>query len=119
MRVDELSPELSEAGFAGIVDELAGRRDMGGLLDLLRETNPCYRERGSGAIVRMRGWVLLAFRKTGLPEDGLPFVLEELDAGMDPYLVAAAAGALRCYPVRATDFAPFVLRALKTMAGRD
>jgi protein SCO1 len=119
MHVAELSPELSEARFAEIVDDLAGSRDTGGLLDLLREANPCYSQRGSAAIVRMRGWVLLAFCKTGLPEDGLPFLLEELDAGMDPYLVAAAARALRFYPARAPDFAPFVLRALKTMAGRD
>ena len=119
MHTVELSPDLSEARFAEIVDDLAGDRDAGGLLDLLREVNPCYAERGSAAIVRMRGWVLLAFRQTGLPEAGLPFVLEELDAGMDPYLTAAAACALRSYPAPAPDFAPFVFRALKAFAGRD
>jgi len=34
-------------------------------------------------------------------------------------LSPAAARALRFYPAPAPDFAPFVLRALKTMAGRD
>ena len=109
----------SEAQFAERVTHLAEAGDGHGLVDLLRESHFCYAERGSAAIVRMRGWALLAFRKTGLPEDGLPFVLEELDAGVDPYLVATAARALRCYPVPATDFPPFVLRALTTMAGRD
>jgi len=119
MQVVAPPPERSEARFAETVNDLAARGDSGGLLDLLRESHSWYAERGSAAIVRMRGWALLAFCKTGVPDDGLPFVLEDLDAGMDPYLIAAAARALRSYPAPAPDFAPFVLRALKTMAGRD
>jgi protein SCO1/2 len=109
----------SEAQFAETVTCLAEAGDGLGVVDLLRESHPCYAERGTAAIVRMRGWALLAFRQTGLPEEGLPFVLEELDAGIDPYLVAAAARALRCYSVPVIDFPPFVLQALTTMAGRD
>ena len=52
-------------------------------------------ERGAAAIVRMRGWVLLAMARAGVSDAALVFVLEELDTGIDPYLVAAAARALR------------------------
>ena len=46
----------------------------------------------------MRGWVLLAMARAGVSDDALIFVLEELDTGVDAYLVAAAARALRSYP---------------------
>lgn len=103
----------SEAQFAALVDALAdapARRDE--LTGLLREDNPVYSQRGTAATVRMRGWVLLALARMGLPESALIFVLEELDTGTDAYLIAAAARALRSYPRPAASFAPFVVRAL-------
>jgi protein SCO1/2 len=67
----------------------------------------------------MRGWVLLALARAGLTDHGLPFVLEELDAGVDPYLMAAAARALRTYPGASSEFAPFVVRAIANTIGHD
>lgn len=103
----------SEAEFAELVDSLADnpiRHET--LIDLLREDNPFYNDRGGAEIVRMRGWVLLALARTGLSDRDLPFVLEELDAGTDTYLVGAAARALISYPHPDASFVPFVLRAL-------
>ncbi len=60
----------------------------------------------------MRGWVLLALARGGISDAELLFVLEELDTGVDAYLVAAAARALRSYPTPLPAFAPFVIRAV-------
>jgi protein SCO1/2 len=46
-------------------------------------------------------------------------VLEELDTGVDAYLVAAAARALRSYPRPSEALAPFVTRALTNIRYRD
>ncbi|HKY04110.1 MAG TPA: SCO family protein, partial [Blastocatellia bacterium] len=110
----------SEQQFAALVDALAAdpsRREQ--LTDLLREDHPFYDERGNTAVVRMRGWVLLALARAGVSEAALVFVLEELDTGTDPYLVAAAARALRSYPNPTAAFAPFAMRALTNIRYHD
>ncbi len=103
----------SEEEFAALVDSIAAdcdRREQ--LIALLREDHSVYDQRGTAATVRMRGWVLLALARGELPEGALVFVLEELDTGIDAYLVAAAARALRAYPTPDASFAPFVIRAI-------
>ena len=110
----------SEEEFAVLVSALAG--STGGcnaLTALLHEDHPVYDQRGTAAIVRMRGWILLALSRAGVPQDALSFVLEELDAGADGYLVAAAARALRSYPAPRAEFAPFVVQAIGNMRYRD
>ena len=110
----------SEPQFAALVDAIAAdpdRREQ--LTDLLRENHPLYDQRGAATIVRMRGWVLLAMARAGLSDAALIFVLEELDTGVDAYLVAAAARALRSYPRPAAALAPFVMRALTNIRYRD
>lgn len=111
---------MSEPQFAALVDTLAAdpdRRDE--LTGLLREDHPVYDQRGTATIVRMRGWVLLALAHTGVSDAALLFVVEELDAGVDAYLVAAAARALRSYPSPTPALAPFVTRALNQIRYRD
>jgi protein SCO1/2 len=110
----------SESEFADLVDSLAAdpdRRQQ--LTDLLREDHPFYDQRGAATIVEMRGWVLLALARTEISDDELLFVLEELDTGVDPYLVAAAACALRSYPNPNSALAPYVLRALNQIRYHD
>ncbi|MDT4953640.1 MAG: hypothetical protein QOJ02_1778 [Acidobacteriota bacterium] len=110
----------SEPQFAALVDALAAdpkRREQ--LTELLREDHPLYDQRGTATTVRMRGWVLLALARTGMSDAALLFVLEELDTGVDAYLVAAAARALRSYPNPNAAFAPFVMRALTNIRYRD
>lgn len=110
----------SEPQFAALVDALAADPDRcGQLADLLREDHPLYNQRGTAATVRMRGWVLLALARAGVSDAALLFVLEELDTGVDAYLVAAAARALRSYPSPTAAFAPFVLRALTNIRYHD
>ena len=110
----------SEPQFAALVDALAAdplRREQ--LTELLREDHPLYDQRGTATIIRMRGWVLLALARTGVSDAALLFVLEELDTGIDAYLVAAAARALRSYPNPTAAFAPFVMRAFNNMRYHD
>jgi protein SCO1/2 len=111
---------LSEDEFAGLVNLLAA--DPVGnsqLTDLLYEEHPVYDGRGTATVVRMRGWILLALARSGLSDQALIFVLEELDAGIDAYLVAAAARALRSYAQPNETFAPFIGRALDQIRYHD
>jgi protein SCO1/2 len=105
--------ELSEPQFAALVDMLAtDPARSGSLTHLLCEDHPYYTERSAAAIVRMRGWVLLALGRIGISDRELPFVVEELDTGMDAYLVAAAARALPSYTNPSAVLVPFLMRAL-------
>jgi protein SCO1/2 len=109
---------IDEDRFAARVDALAAAGDSAALTELLREDHRFYDQRSAAGVVRMRGWILLALARTPLPAPALAFVLEELDAGHDGYLIAAAARALRSSSPRA-GFAPFLLRAIGTMRYRD
>lgn len=112
--------ELTEADFCHLIDQLASephRQDE--LLDLLREDHALYDQRGAATVVRMRGWVMLTLARIALPDAALPFVIEDLDSGVDAYLIATAAAALRCYPTPNAAFAPFVVRAITNIRYRD
>ena len=107
----------TEEQFAELVDALVAAPDQ--LTDLLREDHVLYDQRGRAAIVRMRGWVLFALARAGVSDAALVFVLEELDAGIDAYVVTAAARALRSYPDPTAAFAPFVMRAITNIRYHD
>jgi protein SCO1/2 len=117
MTIAAVQPEET---FAAMVDAAAGDRDRHGeLLELLCEAHPFYARRGTASTVRMRGWILVTLARSALTDDALLFVLEELDTGVDPYLVAAAARALRSYPAPRAAFAPLVMGALENIRYRD
>ncbi len=107
--------EFTEDNFCEQLEQLPADQ----LLDLLREDHQLYDQRGAATIVRMRGWVMLTLARPALSDSALPFVLEELDTGVDAYLVAAAAAALRSYPTPNPAFAPFVVRAITNIRYRD
>src|SRR5574340_173552 len=112
--------QVSELQFSALVDELKSDPVRSTLLvDLLREDNPIYDQRGTAAITRMRGWVLLAFERLRLPGAALIFVLEELDNGRDAYLVAAAARSLRSCANPGPAMAAFLMRALANIQFHD
>ncbi len=118
--VSELNTPQTEKAFCSLVEELAlDPAKQNDLIDLLREDHPAYDQRGTATIARMRGWVVLTLARTKLPETALPFVIEELDTGVDAYLVATAAFALRSHPNPNPAFAPFVVRAITNIRYRD
>ena len=111
---------LSETEFADLIDALASDPSRHHELeDLLREEHPAYEQRGAATVVRMRGWILLALARIGVSDHNLLFILEELDNGIDPYLVASAARALRSYRSRRAAFAPPLMRAIARLRYRD
>jgi protein SCO1/2 len=77
------------------VDRFRTARDTDALVSLLAEQSPVYAGRGSSEAERLRGYILASFETTQLPASALPFVVEELEIGLNPYAVAAAAKAVR------------------------
>ncbi len=89
------------------------------LLELLAEDAPAHSGRSRAATARVRAEALVALGAAGPPDAALPYVVEELESGGEPVLVAAAARAARGR--RPPDPRPTrpLLQALRTMAGRD
>lgn len=89
------------------------------LVKLLPEQNPLYSGRSTNETTRIRGYILARFEKTGLPEEALPYVLEELESGQEAYLVAAAARALRGMESPNPQTVPFLLKAIRNVRYTD
>jgi len=112
--------DLAEARFAAQIEEISRHPRRGEqLFDFLLEDHPVYAERGAAATVRMRGWILLALARAGLSDRALVFILEELQTGKDPYIVAAAARALRSCSRPLPEFARFLMTAFTNLRYRD
>jgi protein SCO1/2 len=115
-----LTPDTAEEHIAALVDavkEHPRRRDC--LVALLPEQISQYAGRSANATVRMRGYIIAAFGQVGLPAAALPYVLEELESGRDPYLVAAAATALRGLDRPTSQVVPFLLKAIENVRYAD
>jgi cytochrome oxidase Cu insertion factor (SCO1/SenC/PrrC family) len=90
---------FDEAALAGIfadVDRLRRspeQRDA--VVALLAEQSPIYAGLTTNNAGRLRGYLLASFETMGLPASAVPFVIEELENGLNPYAVAAAAKAIR------------------------
>ena len=89
------------------------------LVALLAEQSPIYRGLSAGAAERLRGFILASFEKAGLPPSALPFVQEELQTGINPYTVAAAAKALRGTSEISDDIFALLVAAAERIAGND
>jgi protein SCO1/2 len=89
------------------------------LVTLLDERSSLYEGRGASQVARMRGRVLAAFERVGTPHGALPFILEELENGVRPYLVAAAARALRGLSAPPPALVPLLLQAVRNIRYRD
>ena len=89
------------------------------LVDLLPEQSPIYRGRPTGEAERLRGYVLASFEQTGLPESAMAFVIEELEGGHTPYLIAAAAKAARGAQTLPDHIAPLLLDAIERVRQSD
>lgn len=65
------------------------------LVELLGERSAVYDGLAAKEADRLRGYILASFEATGMPAAAMPFVIEELESGIEPYAVAGAARALR------------------------
>lgn len=89
------------------------------LVALLPESLPVYEGRSSAEVTRLRAYLLASFAETGLPADALPYVLEALESGHEPYEVAGAAIALRGFEGSAAEVMPYLRHARRNMNGTD
>jgi cytochrome oxidase Cu insertion factor (SCO1/SenC/PrrC family) len=111
---------MSAHDLAARVDELRRQPDAGReLVGMLAEQSPSYAGRGTNETERVRGYVLASFESAGLPPEGVPFVLEELELGNNPYTVAAAARALRGAREVPPDAPALLVRAIERLGGAD
>jgi len=115
-----LDGSTAESDIAAYIDGIRDRpqhRDH--LVALLPQGHALYAGRGANQVVRIRGYVLASFELTGLPELALVYVLEELENSQKPYLVAAAAKALRGMSAPSSELVPFLLAAITNIQYRD
>ena len=89
------------------------------LVRLLPETSPLYAGRGANDVERLRGYLLASFEAVGLPDEAMPFVLEELEIGRHPYAVAGAARALRGARSVPPDAPRLLVDAIARLRGSD
>lgn len=97
-RIKSLNRETSEQEFVDLIDTLKVTNqtyNTASLVDLLSERHPLYKKRSSISSQRMRGYLIEAFYHIGMPPKGLPYLLEELETSFYPYIVTAAARAIR------------------------
>jgi protein SCO1/2 len=111
-----VNADTPEETLARFVDAAS---DGAELAALLSERLSLYEGRGANQVIRMRGYILAAFERTGLPREGLPYVLEELDSGHSAYLVAAAARAVRGMEDPSPDLPALLLKAVRNIRRKD
>jgi protein SCO1/2 len=85
------------------------------LVPLLAERHALYKNKGANQVSRLRGYILSTFEKSGLPDEALPFVLEDLENSRSAYVVAAAAKALRGIKSPTVQVVPYLLKAIINM----
>ncbi|MEA2907714.1 MAG: hypothetical protein QOI12_5101 [Alphaproteobacteria bacterium] len=90
---DRATPVADIVAYVDAVRRRPVRRNE--LVELLAEQAPLYAGRGTNEAERLRGYMLASFQAIGLPPAAMHYVLEELQTGLNPYTVAAAAKALR------------------------
>jgi cytochrome oxidase Cu insertion factor (SCO1/SenC/PrrC family) len=114
---------FGDVAFADIlaeVDRLRASPDQrDAIAGLLAEQSPIYAGRSTGDAERLRGYLLASFETMGLPQSAVPFVIEELESGLNPYAVAAAAKAIRGARELPAQIVPLLLDAIERLRGSD
>lgn len=110
----------SAADLAGRIDAIRRTPSAAGTLAaMLAEQSPFFTGRGNNEAERLRGYILASFETAGLPPEAVPFVLEELETGRNPYTVAAAARALRGAPEVPAEAPALLVGAIARLRGSD
>jgi cytochrome oxidase Cu insertion factor (SCO1/SenC/PrrC family) len=102
------------------VDQLrASPASVDELVDLLPEQSSIYAGRPTGDAELLRGYVLASFEQTGLPQSVMEYVVEDLQSGDNPYVVAAAARAARGAETMPEHIALLLLYAIERIRQVD
>lgn len=97
-KIKELGSNTSTEDFILLIDSIKVTDQKFNsllLVELLSERHPIYKDRSSIASSHMRGYLIEAFYNIGMPQKGLPYILEELETSFSPYIIAASAKAVR------------------------
>lgn len=97
-QIKELGSNTSTEDFIELIDLIKITNQQFNVLllvELLSERHPIYKNRSSIASSHMRGYLIEAFYSFGMPQKGLPYILEELETSFSPYVIAASAKAIR------------------------
>ena len=89
------------------------------LVPLLHGGHAIYSGRGSNQVARMRGYLIASLKDTGPPEGAFIYVLEVLESSQTPYLVAAAARAVRHIAEPTDELVAFLRIAISNIQYRD
>jgi protein SCO1 len=89
------------------------------LVELLPPDSPIYAGLGRGEAERLRGYAMAGLEGAQLPAHALASLFEELETGLNPYLVAAAAKAVRGAATPPGDAAALLLRAIQRIRRTD
>lgn len=87
---DDVAAILSDLASAG-----GGCGCSSDLLRLMDEDAPIYRGKGSSEVERLRAFVMVSLAKAGFADALMPYAIEELETGTNPYPIAAAARVAR------------------------
>jgi protein SCO1/2 len=111
------------AAFADILAGVDGLRaspdQREAVAALLAEQSPIYAGRSAGDAERLRGYLLASFETMGLPASAMPFVVEELQSGLNCHVVAAAAKAVRGSKDVPEQIVPLLLGAIDRLRDSD
>jgi protein SCO1 len=115
-----MADDIRQDDIAGLVDAVKrGSVDRDALVDLLPEKNPIYAGRGTNETIRMRGYILAAFERVGLPDAALVYVLEALESGHNAYLIGGAAKAVRGMENPTSEVMPYLFKAIRNIRLKD
>jgi protein SCO1 len=89
------------------------------LCPFLQEESPIYAGMSATDATWLRGHIIGTFARFGLPEEGLPYVMEDLQTGHHTYLVAAACRAARTLDNPPITLGSCLVRALLNIRSRD
>jgi protein SCO1 len=118
--IKNLTNESSEELIAACID--AAREDSRGagkLVSFLDYGHIIYNGRSRNETIRIRGYLLAAFKDTGLPQGAIPYVLDELESSRSPYILAGAAMALRGLRQPYPELADYLFSAIEKIKYAD
>jgi len=123
-QINLLNTNSSEKEIGQLIDKIKtqGKKDtliQEALVTLLAENHFIYHNKSSKGIIRIRGYIMAAFKDIMTPESAIPFILSELQNSKSPYMIAAAAKALCGLPNPIEEAATELVYLLDTYLYRD
>jgi len=114
-----INAATADKDFFDCLSKTIARSNLKSLVKLLDEKNLIYAGRGTNQIIRAKGFIMASFMGLGLPGKALPFILEELENGKHPYLIAGAARALRGSETPLIQTLPYLFKSISNLTHGD